>query len=376
MVPPRTLRWAIASFALGAAGCHTSNAGVHAIVTIDAPDAGGWAPIAFDHITVTATSSSHLAVVCLFPRAEGQKAVVVPSPSAADPDPCADRHDNAYAGVNTVYPAGSIYDDWDLVTLPWTLNFDSLSSGDLVSVDARGIFGGAAAIGAPVGVMDVKGSARANPSYPNVTLAFPLPPSDNFWGAAGEHCAQGDSLDTYTDLPTFSSVSGQASACPRTEPRAAHSPAITPLATAGGEIGRVPVVVASGCDGGEPDGVIFWKSETIPLDAGCVEVELDGRFAACDPSDPGDGGPCKTSVRCVPPATDLTVLAGGTAGGQVLAAQNISCIPTYPEAVGYVLAVDPNEIDAGEIAIGLRRKPSDGACFFDVWNFFWSPGCN
>jgi hypothetical protein len=74
----------------------------------------------------------------------------------------------------------------------------------------------------------------------------------------------------------------------------------------------------------------------------------------------------------VPPATDLAVLAGSA----VLEAQNISCVPAYPEAVGYVLQVSATDVDAGEFSIGLRRRPSEGECFFDVWNFFWNAGCN
>jgi hypothetical protein len=380
----RALMSALAALACGSAGCHSGNAGVHAIVTLDTPDASAWGTVAFDHITVTAKSSSYVAVVCLFPRAEGQRALVVPAPSTTDPDPCADLH-NGYAGVNTVYPSGSITDDWDLVTNPWTLNFDGVASGDLVTVDARGIFGGAAAVGAPLGVMDVQASAKADAQFPLVTLAFQLPADDAFWGVGAARCAQGDSLDTYDNSPTFSPTdpsSGVPAACPRTESSASYTSLLAPVTIASGQVGRIPAAVPSECDGGEPDGVIVWRSDPIPLGpvgtpAGCVTVELDGRFSECDPSAVGDAGDagapsCTTSVRCVPPTTDLTVLTGGV----VALAQNLSCVPTYPEAVGYVLQVSAADVDAGQFSIGLRRRPSEGECFFDVWSFFWDAGCN
>jgi hypothetical protein len=375
-----------AALVFAGAGCHGGDAGVHTIVTLDRPEAGAWGTVAFDHITVTAQSSTHVAVVCLFPRAEGQRALVVPAPSSSDPDPCADLH-HGYAGVNTVYPLGSIFDDWDLVTNPWTLNFDGISSGDLVTVDGRAVFGGAAAVGAPVGVMHAQASARAGRSFPVMTLAFHLPDDDAFWGVGAVHCDQGDNLDTYDNAPTFSSTrpsSGVPAACPRTERKASYTRALTPVTIAAGQVGRIPPVVSSECESGEPDGVIVWRSDPIPLGAagtpgGCVRVELDGRFAKCDPSPAAgqaDAGPtapsCSTSVRCVPPATDLAILAGNA----VVHAQNISCVPTYPEAVGYVMEVRAPDVDAGEFAVGLRRSPSGGACFFDVWNFFWDARCD
>jgi hypothetical protein len=379
----------LAAIACGGAGCRANDAGVHVIVTLDTPDASAWANVAFDHITVTAKSSSHVAVVCLFPRAEGQRALVVPAPLTSDPDPCADLH-NGYAGVNSVYPPGSITDDWDLVTLPWTLNFDGISSGDVVTVEARAIFGGAAAVVAPLGVMDVPPvTAKADGSFPVMTLAFQLPQNDAFWGVGAAHCAQGDDLDTYVNPPTFSPAdpsSGIPAACPRTEATASYARALVPTTIASGQVGRIPSVVASECDGGEPDGVIVWRSDPVPFGAagtgGCVTVELDGRFARCATSpvmDAGDAGAgsdaatsCPTSVRCIPPTTDLAVLAGSA----VVEAQNISCVPAYPEAVGYVLQVSATDVDAGQFSIGLRRRPSEGECFFDVWNFFWNAGCN
>jgi hypothetical protein len=365
----RLLPLAVALCAASVEGCHSGDAGVHVVVTLDTPDAAAWGLVAFDHITVTASSASHVAVVCLFPRAEGQRALVVPAPAPSDPDPCADLHDG-YAGVNTVYPPGSIFDDWDLVGNPWTLNFDGISSGDTVSVEARAIFGGAAAVAAPVGVIASKGSAQADGSFPLIVLELELPPNDTFWGAGADHCPVGDTLDTYDNPPTFAAMA--ATACPRVEPNAAYGPALSPVTTPSGEVGRIPAVVASGCDGGEPGGVVVWRSDRIPVppDGGCVSVELDGRFAACDPANPGDAMSCNTSVRCVPPTTDLAVLSGST----VIEAQNISCVPTYPEAVGYVMSVDSRVVDAGEFSIGLVRRPSEGTCFFDVWNFFWGGG--
>ncbi len=388
----RARRRALAALALagaGGAGCHGGEAGVHAIVTLDRPDVRAWGTVAFDHITVTAKSPSRVAVVCLFPRAEGQRALVVPAPSPSDPDPCADLH-QGYAGVNTVYPPVSIFDDWALVSNPWTLNFDGMSPGDLVTVDARAVFGGAATAGARVGVMHVQASAKAERSFPAMRLAFPLPDHDAFWGTGAAHCDQGDNLDTYDSPPTFSPdspASGVPSGCPRRENKASYTRTLEPVTIASGQVGRIPPGVSSGCEGGEPDGVIVWRSDPIPLGAagtpgGCVTVELDGRFAECDPSrtadagegKPGSGAPsCPTSVRCIPPTTDLVVLAGSA----VVQAQNISCVPTYPEAVGYMLRVSAAQVDVGDgqFAIGLRRSPSEGDCFFDVWNFFWNAGC-
>src|SRR5262249_31516426 len=158
---------------------------------------------------------------------------------------------------------GSIFDDWDLVTLPWTLNFDGIASGDLVTVDARGIFGGAAAIGAPLGVMDVQASAKADSSFPVMTLAFQLPQDDAFWGVGAARCAQGDALDTYDNPPTFlpsNPSSGVPAACPRTESNVSYTRLLTPVASPSGEVGRIPAAVPSECDGGEPDGVIVWRS--------------------------------------------------------------------------------------------------------------------
>jgi hypothetical protein len=222
-----------------------------------------------------------------------------------------------------------------------------------------------------------------------MTLAFHLPDNDAFWGVGAAHCDQGDNLDTYDNPPTFSAISpssGVPAACPRTERRASYTRALTPVTVASGQVGRIPPVVSSECEGGELDGVIVWRSDSIPLGAagtpgGCVRVELDGRFAKCDPSraaeagqaDAGSNAPsCPTSVRCVSPATDLVILAGSAA----VQAQNISCVPPYPEAVGYVLEVRATDVDAREFAIGLRRSPSDGECFFDVWNFFWDARCD
>ncbi len=124
-------------------------AGVHLLVTLGSPDSGAWAHVAFDHITVSATSGSQLVVVCLTPRAEGQRALVVPSPSPTDPDPCADLHASGFAGVNGVFPPSTISDDWDLIPNPWELDFDGLSPGDALTVRASAVFGGAAAASEP-----------------------------------------------------------------------------------------------------------------------------------------------------------------------------------------------------------------------------------
>src|SRR5439155_1240883 len=147
------------------AGQAASTAGVHLLMTLDKPDSSAWAGIFFDHITVTATSGSQIAVVCLTPRAEGQRAFAVPAPSPSDPDPCADLHNAGFAGVNGVYPPSTFNDDWDLATNPWELDFDGIAPGQSVSIRAKAIFGGAAAMAAPVGVMSAEGSAIAASSF-------------------------------------------------------------------------------------------------------------------------------------------------------------------------------------------------------------------
>jgi hypothetical protein len=347
-------------------------AGLHLVVTLDGSDSGVWAEVAFDHITVTATSGAERAVVCLTPRAEGQRAFAVSSSSPADPDPCADLHAGGFAGVNGVYPPSTFNDDWDLTTNPWELDFDGIASGASVAVEAKAIFGGAAAVGAPCGVMRVQAEGTARASFPRLVLAFAVPPADSFWGEGAQHCAQGAAIESWLNISTFPSEPPNPVACPRASRGLAFADEIRSVATPSlGTVGRIPAVAESGCPGGEPDGVVVWKSDFVPLDAGCVSLLLTGRFAQCAPGDGSDAAPCTPSVRCAPPPTDLVALAGD---GRVVGVENISCVPAYPEPVQYKMTV--RDVDAGEVALALRRGASDGGCFFDLYDFTAQPGCS
>jgi hypothetical protein len=333
---------------------------------LDKPDSPDWKPVAFDHITLTARAESQTRVVCLTPRVEAQPAIVVGAPSPTDPDPCADLHD-ASSGVNTVYPPG-ITDDWKLAQSPWTINVEGLPNGQKVSVEAKAVFGGAAAVGGPLGTMSVRGPAEAEPSFPSLQLAFALPPHDEFWGRSEDHCAAADTLESYLDSADI--VLGTPSPCPRTESSSAYSEALVPLRSprlaapqgaAATTLGRIRSVAQSHCAAGEPDGVLVWRSAPVAVQGGCVSVQLTGRFARCSSGDPAED--CPTSVRCVPPPTDLVVLVRDT----VVRSRNISCVPSYPEPVGYSARF--TGIDAATVSFGLRRAPSDGGCFFDLWAF-------
>ena len=319
------------------------------MVTLRDPDSPAWEPIAFDHITVFARSASARAVVCLTPRTEVQEAIVAPY-SDTDPDPCADRHD-AFAGVNGVYPRDSIYDDWHLASNPWTLNFDGMTPGDRVDVEARAVFGGASAMGTSE-VITARGQGTASAPFSTIELALSVPPDDSFW----TDCKLGNTLDT--DLEPTPFDPGTITACPRSALSLASSPAITRVGTAG----RVPASVASGCQD-ESDGVIVWKSAPVHPNNRCLVVNITGRFAQCLSGDATDPAGCSLSERCVPPATDIAILSKAT----VLQAQSISCVPAYPEPVQYV--AEFRGIDASSIAVALRRGDSVGGCFFDIYGF-------
>jgi serine/threonine protein kinase len=362
------------------AGQAASTAGVHLLITLDKADSSAWAGIFFDHITVTATSGSQIAVVCLTPRAEGQRAFAAPAPSPSDPDPCADLHNGGFAGVNGVYPPSTFNDDWDLATNPWELDFDGLSSGDSVSIQAKAIFGGAAAMEAPVGVMTAQGSAVATASFPGIELAFVAPPDNSFWGREGARCDQGNEIASWLEISTFPSQPNHPVACPRTAKGLAFTPALQSVPTPTlGTVGRIPAIAKSGCGealGEGTDGVVLWKSDLVPLKSGCVTLRLTGRFARCASDDPGDGGSCVTSVRCAPPPTDLVALSSD---GRVLKSVNISCVPSYPEPVQYSMTFEDPGAGAGAVALGLRRGPSGaaggGGCFFDLYDFSAQAGC-
>jgi hypothetical protein len=343
---------------------------VHVLVTLEAPDSGAWAHVAFDHVTVTATSGSQLVVVCLTPRAEGQRAFVAPSPSRDDPDPCADLHAGGFAGVNGVYPPSTMNDDWDLTTNPWEFDLDGVRAGDPVVVEARAVFGGAAAVGAPVGVITSRGRAAASATFPRVVLAFAASPAHTFWGDGRARCEAGEAIASWLEASTFASEPKNPVACPRTSKSLAYTEALRAAATPTlGTVGRVPAVVDSRCPGGEPDGVIVWKSDPVAVDAGCAALLLTGRFARCEHEDSAEPG-CLTSVRCVPPPTDLVALS---ADGRVLEAEDIACVPSYPEPVQYRLTV--RDADAGAVSLGLRRGASGGGCFFDIYDFSAQAGC-
>jgi hypothetical protein len=333
------------------------------VLALERPESAGWTTVAFDHITVSARSGSRLAIACLTPRSEGKRAVVVPTPSPKDPDPCADLHGGAYAGVNGVYPPQSIYDDWDFTTSPWTINFDAVRAGDVVSLEAKAVFGGAAAVGARVGVMVAHAQVAADSSFPTVNLSFALPPTGAFWGTPPDHCDQGEDLSSWMNPSTFKNQPANPKACPRGEPALAYTPALARIATPSDVVGRIPPIVTSGCTGGEPDGVIVWKSDPIATEAPCTSLMLTGRFAQCASGDLRDPAGCPTSVRCTPPPTDLVVLSGA----RVVRSQRISCVPSYPEAVQYMMSY--SEVEPGPIAVGIRRGPSEGGCFFDVYDF-------
>jgi hypothetical protein len=339
------------------------------VLTLETPESADWATVAFDHITVTARSGPRVAVACLTPRSEGKRAVVVPSPSPTDADPCADLHGGAYAGVNGVYPPQSIYDDWDFTTSPWTINFDAARPAEVLSLDAKAVFGGAAAVSAPVGVMLARAQSAADSSFPTVSLSFGVPPRDRFWGAGLQHCDQGEQLSSWTSPSTFKSQPANPRACPRTAPALAYTPALARVATPSDVVGRIPAVVESGCAGGEPDGVVVWKSDPIAIEAPCTSVMLTGRFAQCASGDPRDPSGCPTSVRCTPPPTDLVVLSGT----RVVQSQNISCVPSYPEPVQYLMSY--TGVEPGKFAVGIRRGQSEGGCFFDVYDFAVEAGC-
>jgi serine/threonine protein kinase len=358
-----------------AAGEEVPGAGVHLVVTQSSPDSGAWAHVAFDHITVTATSGTRDVVVCLTPRAEGQRAFVVPSPSRTDPDPCADLHGGAYAGVNGVYPPATINDDWDLIPNPWELDFDGILPLDTVSVRAKAVFGGAAAVGTPRGVLTAEGKALARSPFAQVSLPFAAEPAGTFWGEGEDRCAMGDALSSWLDRATFSSQPKNAVACPRAAKNLAYTDALRTVTTPTmGLIGRIPALAKSGCPDGEPDGVIVWKSDLVPVEAGCVAFLFTGRFAKCASGDPSDPAGCTTSVRCAPPPTDLVAIA---ADGHVIKAESISCVPSYPEPIQYALTV--SDASVGAVALALRRGASppkdDGGCFFDIYDFSAQPGC-
>jgi hypothetical protein len=361
---------AIAAAASGAGACTSRDAGVHAVLALEKPESADWATVAFDHITVSARSGSRLAVTCLTPRSEGKRAVVVPAASPKDPDPCADLHGGAYAGVNGVYPPQSIYDDWDFTTSPWTINFDAVRPGDAVSLEARAVFGGAAAVGARVGVMVARAQAAADSSFPTVNLSFAVPPAAAFWGQPPDHCDQGEDLSSWTSPSTFKNQPANPRACPRAEAALAYAPALARIATSSDIVGRIPPAVPSGCPGGEPDGVVVWKSDPIAVEAACTSIMLTGRFAQCASGDPRDPAGCPTSVRCTPPPTDLVVLSGA----RVVRSQRISCVPSYPEPVQYLMPV--REVERGPVAVGIRQGASEDGCFFDVYDFAVQAGCD
>ncbi|HEY2518084.1 MAG TPA: hypothetical protein VGI39_44745, partial [Polyangiaceae bacterium] len=355
-----------------AVGDEVPGPGVHVVVSQGAPDSSGWAHVAFDHITVTATSESRDVVVCLTPRAEGQRAFTVPAPSPDDPDPCADLHAGGYAGVNGVYPAATITDDWDLVSNPWELDFDGIGLGDAVSLRAEAIFGGAAAMRAPLGVLRTDGHATARSPFSKVTLTFDVPPPNSFWGAGDGRCASGDTIASWLDRATFANQPASAIGCPRSARSRAAKAQIHPVATPTmGIVGRIPAIATSECPGGEADGVVVWKSDRVPLDGGCVSLLLTGRFAQCASGDPTDPAGCPISVRCVPPPTDLLALADD---GRILATESISCVPSYPEPVQYALTVRDSSV--AEVSLALRRGASSGGCFFDLYDFTAEPGCH
>jgi serine/threonine protein kinase len=367
-----------------AAGEEVPGAGVHLVVTQSSPDSGAWAHVAFDHITVTATSGSRDVVVCLTPRAEGQRAFVVPSPSRTDPDPCADLHGGAYAGVNGVYPPATINDDWDLIPNPWELDFDGISPLDTVSVRAKAVFGGAAAVAAPRAILIAEGTAVARTPFAKVSLPLSAAPGGAFWGEGENHCAMGDAISSWLDRATFTSQGKNAVACPRAAKSLAYTEALRTVATPTmGVVGRIPAVAKSGCSSGEPDGVIVWKSDLVPVEARCISFLFTGRFAKCASgasSDPNDPAGCTTSVRCVPPPTDLVAIA---ADGRVLKTENISCVPSYPEPIQYALTL--TDTSASAVALALRRGASaanhdgdagdESGCFFDIYDFSAQPGC-
>ena len=359
----------MASYALGD---EVPGPGVHVVLTQGTPDSSAWAHIAFDHVTVTASSGERDVVVCLTPRAEGQRAFTAPAPLPGDPDPCADLHAGGYAGVNGVYPPATITDDWDLVSNPWELDFDGIRAGETVSFRALAVFGGAAALRAPLGVLRTEGRATSRSPFSKVTLLFDVPPPGTFWGTGEAHCGPGDSIASWLDRSTFPNHTATPVACPR----AARGPAMTAqvrsIATPTmGIVGRIPPVATSGCPGGEPDGVVVWKSDRVAVEAGCTSLLLTGRFAQCASGDPTDPAGCPTSVRCVPPPTDLVALADD---GRVLESETISCVPSYPEPVQYTLALrDPS---VHEVSLALRRRAASGGCFFDLYDFTVEPGCH
>lgn len=355
-----------------AAGEPVPGAGAHVVVTVGSPASPAWAHVAFDHITVTATSRGARVVVCLTPRAEGQRAFAVPSPAPDDPDPCADLH-NGYAGVNGVYPPATINDDWDLVPNPWELDFDGVPAGETVAVEAKAVFGGAAVAGAPRGVLVARGGVAARSPFSRAVLSFAVPEDETFWGEGDRRCAEGDVLSSWLEVATFASEPQNAVMCPRAARGLAFEQALHLVATpAMGTVGRIPPVARSGCSNGEPDGVVVWKSDLVPITDGCVSLLLTGRFARCASGDPSDPSGCPTSVRCVPPPTQLVALS---ATGEVVAAEDIACVPSYPEPIQYAMTVRDASREA--VALGIRRGDADthDGCFFDLYDFTAVPGC-
>jgi hypothetical protein len=339
------------------------------VLALEKPESADWATVAFDHITVSARSGSRLGVTCLTPRSEGKRAVVVSDASPADPDPCADLHGGAYAGVDGVYPPQTIYDDWDFTTSPWTINFSAVRPGDAVSLEAKAVFGGAAAEGGRVGVMTAHAQVRADSSFPGVSLAFAAPPARAFWGQAPEHCEQGEDLASWTSPSTFKNQPANAKACPRLESTLAYTSALTRIATPMGVVGRIPPVLVSGCPGGEPEGIIAWRSDPVAIEGPCTTLTVTGRFATCTSGDPRDPAGCPTTIRCTPPPTDLLVLSGE----RVVRSRPISCVPSYPEPVQYLLPY--REGEPGPVTVAIRRGPSEGGCFFDIYDFDVQAGC-
>jgi hypothetical protein len=373
---------AASALALGAAGCHSSDAGVRAVVRVDLTQWDDQHP--FDHVTVTAEGGGKRAAACLFPANEIPQQRVL---EASDTS-CADLH-------TAPWTAPPVIDAWNLSESPRTIDF-VFPQGDDLDLTAVAAFGGSAMVGS------ANAEATADSSYPDVILSLtpgdePIPPS----------CP----LTLENAIPPFVAVQSSlcfgAAACPALPGEeqclstaggggggAGGGGAGGGAGTGGGTVGTQCFSHSAGvtCNGTgsrianlpgatcSADPTLVYRGWTDanapptvdPLGFTCqARVFVTGRFARC--AAPGSGGTCAVTTSCTPPSTSVGVLLDKNLSF-FMGSQDIACLPPYPVLMTFSFLL---QLPMHDWELGLTQDPvsaaASDACFFDVQSFDVQP---
>lgn len=320
--------------------CHPTEgqSGVHVSIDLD-PSSGWQSSDAFDHIIVTATSGSHVAVVCFSTQQSETTRHLIVDAGGPTADPCADQTVFSWSSLPTVTT-------WQLDQTARTVNFE-FPEGDRVHVVAEAHLGGSAAKG------QASGDATSEIGASDLSL----------------HIMKNSSSDE----------------CPVILGQTLVSDAGTSKLA---DCNATPVTCLDDCIRGTRNDTCLGRStatecddagtvvvDTLGYDAGCatdrvsrgtaagscVQIALHGHFFRCLEGDIRTVANCTQTADCNVPDAGMEFTPIGTAAPVTIP---LSCVPPFVFPVD-MLVQSPDSIAAvGAVALDIPTTNDPKACVF------------